>query len=152
MAEENEKKVAELEEKLEKARNVYKDLKGELTKANERIAELESQGVPDTENEVEKSLKERIKELEDEIEINGKSSEEIKTLNARLEKAKQVFGEQKAKIKELTDEIENCKHHVDELEESFANVTREKTGLLDSVNALTEVIVNAVEKFKAEKF
>jgi len=151
--EELEAKIKELEGKIEKARTMYKEQKAELDKANARIAELESAGGVPSDNS---SLLERIKELEDEIAINGNSSEEIKTLNARLDKAKTVFAEQKSKITELKSLVEAKEKGLEtahdevsrlnvELEESNAMLTDTKAALEARVKAFTDIksIINS---------
>lgn len=115
MAEDLEKKVADLEEKLNKARIMYKEQKEELEKTKNELKVLQNSGEKD-----DTSLQKRIKELENEIIINGSSSEEIKTLNMRLDKAKEVYAAQKDEILRLnaekTELIEKNKTITEELE------------------------------------
>lgn len=134
--EELEKKVAELEGKLEKARTMYKEQKAELDKANATIKSYEESVSPseETYNQMIEGYKARIKELEDEITINGSSAEEIKTLTARLEKAKNIFTEQKTKIKGLEDKVEVLSIEKSTLEATVTSLTETVTKISEIIN------------------
>lgn len=98
MAEKAENTKATVEERLAKATECYKELKSKYDQQEQRLAEALK--------EIEKK-NEAIKELQDEITINGNSTEEIKTLNGRLDVAKKTFAEQKGKIKSLEEMCSN---------------------------------------------
>jgi len=151
-----EKEKLTVEERLAKATECYKELKTKfdeketlLKEAEATIAEYKSKGgVSDL------ALSERVKELEAELVINGNSSEEIKALNTRLDKAKEVFAEQKAKIAEfkaLNEKLENeLKTNVEQVQklseelkvkQTSLNTALERVGLYSEAVARVQSIV-----------
>lgn len=108
-----EKKELTVEERLAKATECYKEVKAKLDAANARIAELEAKSQESGNEDVAKLLR-KVKELEDEITINGNSQEEIAKLNERLNKAKAIFAEQKTTISEQQAKVAELNMLIDE--------------------------------------
>jgi len=142
-----EKKELTVEERLAKATECYKDLKAKYDEKESRLKEAEAViaeyksrgGISDV------ALSERIKELEAEIAINGNSSEEIKSLNARLDKAKEIFAEQKAKIAELKASNEKIVSELKTNVEQVQNLTAEIEAKNDEINAAEAQILKYSE-------
>jgi len=140
-----EKKELTVEERLAKATECYKELKAKydetearLKEAEAVIAEHNSQGSSPS-----LALVERIKELEAEIAINGNSSEEIKSLNVRLDKAKEIFAEQKAKIAELKTSKEKVENELKTNIEQVQNLTAE----IETKNGEINVAESQIKKY-----
>ena len=109
--EELEAKITELEGKLQMARESYKSQKTALDAANSRI-----------------------KELEDELVLNGDAVDEVNNLKARLEKAKSIFNEQKGRIKTLEDTNNTLTATINALESDKASLTETVDRLNEEVN------------------
>ena len=122
------KQNEELTKRLDKATKCYKEVKSQLDAKDTEIESLREQlgaansSQPTTDNTELETLKQRVKELEDEIAINGNASEDIAKLQERLENAKRIFAEQKASIKEQETELAACKATIADV-----NDTRAKT-------------------------
>lgn len=129
MSEVLDKQIEELTERLEKATKCYKEVKAELDAKNKLLVEMDA--ATDT-----AELNARIKELEDEIAINGNASEEIAKLNERLDKAKQIFAEQKATIKDLKAANETLTTNFNESRTEYAAKCGELEAMKDTLNNL----------------
>lgn len=116
--EDDKKKIEKLEERLAKAADTFKELKVQLDEKDKENAEL----------------KVRIKELEDELTLNGSAVPELDGLRARLEKAKVIFTEQKAKITELTAEVGESNKVAESLRVALAESEKQVVELTTTVS------------------
>lgn len=112
-----------INERLEKATECYKEIK---VKYDEKIKEHQL-------------ALERIKELEDELAINGSSSQEIKALNDRLDKAKNIFKEQKATIAELKEKIAKTEEDFSGKQNRLLQEFNKMSSLINDVKVILEV-------------
>lgn len=118
-------KVETLETRLAKATDAYKTVKAELDAAKKQITvlteklEAENPNAPTVDQAELESLRQKVKDYEDELAINGNPAEEIATLNERLTKAKQIFTEQKENIKTLRAELDTKTKELTETEDAL---------------------------------
>ena len=126
------KQNEELTKRLDKATKCYKEVKSQLDAKEAEIASLKEQLTateseqPAVDSSALESLKQRVKELEDEIAINGNASEDIAKLQERLENAKRIFAEQKASIKEKETERAACKATIADVNDTLAKTVAAK--------------------------
>lgn len=133
------KQNEELAKRLDKATKCYKEVKSQLDAKDTEIESLREQlseqlgaansSQSTTDNAELETLKQRVKELEDEIAINGNASEDIAKLQERLENAKRIFAEQKASIKERDTEIASCKATIADTNDALNKTIEEKEEL-----------------------
>lgn len=129
------KQNEELTKRLDKATKCYKEVKSQLDAKDTEIESLREQlgaansSQSTTDNAELETLKQRVKELEDEIAINGNASEDIAKLQERLENAKRIFAEQKASIKERDTEIASCKATIADTNDALNKTIEEKEEL-----------------------
>lgn len=147
-------KIETLEGRLAKAADAYKLVKSELTASKTKIEELETyianlEAEPTnpqpTVDEAElQSLRQQVKDLQDELDINGNSGEEIANLNKRLDKAKEIFATQKTKIKDL----ENTNKTVTE---SLSKLEGDMNSLRADYDRITDALGDATDKLNQIK-
>lgn len=141
-------KIETLEGRLVKAADAYKAVKAELTESKTKIEELETyianleaeprNPQPTVDVAELESLRQQVKDLQDELDINGNSGEEIANLNKRLDKAKEVFATQKIRIKDLEEANKTVTENLTKMEANMNNLKADYDKVTDLFNEASD--------------